>query len=182
MFKSAFIRLLSKREKVLVVLLLWTLVFVGLNYLFNHLQELWGDINAERRVLERHSVLLAKKPQIGHRLKTLLDHLDPEKTVSSTDLIAKIDAIARAAKLSPDINTPRTQEGEVFNNHSLRVRFKQASIADLIQFDQALKKESPYINLDSLEIKSSKSDPAQLNAIFLISSFEFKTTEIAQET
>ncbi len=173
MLKPVFSQL-SLREKVLVTLFLWSGILVWLTFSIDRVKDFLGGYTSVNQTLEKHQFLFDKQPEIESRLKGARDRFDPVRTVSSNELIGKIDAIARQSHLSPDITAPRTQDSDIFDIHTLRVRFKDASISDLIQFSQELKKEFPYIALESLQIKANKKDPARLNALFVITSFESK--------
>lgn len=177
MIKSLFYQR-SLREKALITVLLWVCILMWFSFCMDRVRDFGLDYKGTEQTLEKHQLIFEKESDIDSRLEIARDRFDPQKTVSSNELIEKIDAIARESDLSADISSPRTQDRDIFDIHTLRLRVKGASMADLIQFVQELEKEFPYIALESLEIKASKRDPAELNAAFTITSFESKAKNL----
>jgi hypothetical protein len=68
----------------------------------------------------------------------------------------------------------KTREGEIFNDHNLRIRLSRISIAQLIKINSLLKQETPYINIQSVRINANKNKPEQLDARLEINSFDLK--------
>ncbi|MGK0309977.1 MAG: hypothetical protein ACJAYS_000808 [Lentimonas sp.] len=103
-----------------------------------------------------------------------MERVDPKKTFEGAQLSEKIDAILRQAGLSisADIDPVQTREGEIFNDHTIRVRLKRISIAKLIQLNELLRKETPYINIQSIRITKNKNKPEELDIRFKINSFD----------
>ena len=60
----------------------------------------------------------------------------------------------------------------------MRVQFNKTGIAALIEFDQKIKGQSPYLGLERVQVDAQKSDPRLLNAQFIISSFELEEENI----
>jgi hypothetical protein len=106
--------------------------------------------------------------------KQALQRVDPEKTFESTQLSERIDTIIRQSGLSgsADIYPVQTREGEIFNDHTIRVRLKRISIAKLIEISALLRKETPYINIQSVQITKNKIKPEELDIRFKINSFD----------
>ena len=80
----------------------------------------------------------------------------------------------RRSGLSADIDPVSTREGEIFNDHNLRVRLGRISIAQLIQINSLLQKETPYINIQSIRIQKDRRNPSQLDIRYEINSFDLK--------
>jgi len=128
--------------------------------------------------LENQQTWFQSQDDIETRLQTSLERLDPKKTYNDTQLIGKIDTIARGPKLNFDTASAITQEGDIFNIHSVRIVIKKAGLNELIEFDRKIKMESPYLGLERVQIVANKADPRLLDAQFVISSFELKTSTL----
>ena len=111
-------------------------------------------------------------------LNNALKLVDPSKTYAASQLSGKIDSLIRQTGLSnqADIDPVRTREGEIFNDHNLRVRLSRISIAQLIVLNKLLIQETPYINLQSVRIQKNRSNPEQLDVRYQINSFDLIDT------
>ncbi len=167
-------RRLSVREKLLALLFVVVLVALWAASLSNRI----GQWRLERRQtsleLLEQSQWLAHREDIATDLARALQRVDPAKTYSNTQLSGRIDALVREVALAADIDPVRTREGEIFNDHNLRVRLNRVSLAKLIEFNRLLSEETPYINLESLRISANKRNPEELDARFEINSFDLK--------
>jgi len=164
------------REK----LLLFAFVVVAFAIWANALAGRFGEWNSERKTtatqLKTQRQWLDRADEYARGLERALERVDPAKTYSSSQLAGKIDALVRQAGLLPnaDIAPVRTREGEIFNDHDVRVRLNRISIAQLIEFNRLLKQNTPYINLQSLRISKNSRRPEELDVRFEINSFELK--------
>ena len=87
--------------------------------------------------------------------------------------------MARKSGIRYDISNPQTRPDDVFNEHTLALQFKQASLRQLIAFDEALAKETPYIGLASLKLIPEKQNPYTLSAQWNLFALELSNlTEI----
>jgi hypothetical protein len=177
MFKK-FYNILSLRERALLTVFIWIILFVWTGGLFKDSKSVYTNLRSTAYQLKYQAQVISEKEDIKIRLNHALERLEPEKTYSSSQLVEKLDNIARKAGLNFDINSPSTQEGDIFNAHTVRIQFKKGGIADLIEFDQKIKEESPYLGLERMRIVANKADPRQLDAQFLVSSFELKNKSI----
>ena len=102
--------------------------------------------------------------------------MDPKKTYAGSQLSGRIDAILRQVALSgsADIDPVQTREGEIFNDHNLRIRLSRISIAQLIQLNKLLSQETPYINLQSVRVTKNRRNPEELDVRFKINSFDLE--------
>lgn len=155
---------------ILVVLLLWT------NSWINRLGA-WNDARRSSTVeLQTQQQWLDRSEQYTEGLARALKRVDPSKTFAAARLSGRVDSLLRASGLSAraDIDPVRTREGEIFNDHNLRVRLSRISIAQLIQFNQAIRQDSPYINIESVRVAANRGNPEQLDVRFEINSFDLK--------
>ncbi len=165
---------MSLRERTLLTVFLWIIAFVWVGSLINDFKILFGNFQKTGYKLKYQAQIIKEKDTIETQLSRALERLDPQKTYSSSRLVEKLDNIARNEGLNFDINSPSTQEGDIFNAHTVRIQFKQGGIEDLIEFDRKIKEESPYLGLERMRIVSNKANPSMLDAQFLVSSFELK--------
>ena len=66
----------------------------------------------------------------------------------------------------------RSRQGEIFNDHNLRVRLARISIAEIIELNKLLRQETPYINVQKVNLAANRSKPTQIDARYEINSFE----------
>ena len=170
----ALYKRMSLREKilsllfVLVILLLWSNNWLSRLSDLNTQRELTGiELQTQQQWLDRSDLLTEK-------LAVALERVDPSKTFAAAQLSGKIDNLIRRSGLSADIDPVRTREGEIFNDHNLRVRLGRISIAQLVQINNLLQKETPYINIQSIRIQKDRRKPSQLDIRYEINSFDLK--------
>lgn len=175
--QSVFLRL-SLREKLLVVMFLWVCVFIWAVVLFDDLGNRRLEWSAAGETLSTQRQWLAFKDPVDAQLQEMLRRFNPEHTINSSNLVGRVDSIARRTGGNHEIATPRTQTGDIFELHSMRVNLRNTSIKTLLEFDQAMRKEFPYIILESVRINADQRNPEQLNAQFIINSFELDESAI----
>jgi hypothetical protein len=152
----------------LVLLFIWTGSVLKRSKQWNSdRQQVKADLNVQKQWLDREALYEENYQQA-------LKRVDPRKTFEGAQLSEKIDAILRKTGLSSsaDIDPVQTREGEIFNDHTISVRLKRISIAKLIQLNELLSKETPYINIQSVRINKNKNKPEELDIRFKINSFD----------
>ena len=169
-------RRMTVREKlltllfILVILFLWTGNLLGRTSEWNsHRKQAQADLLTQQQWLDR-----SDDYTIG--LARALERVDPEKTYDGPRLSGRIDTMLRQVSLSAsaDIDPVKTREGEIFNDHNIRVRLNRISIAQLIRLNKLLSQETPYINLQSVRISKNRRKPEELDARYQINSFDLK--------
>ena len=138
-----FYNLMSLRERALFTVFIWIIISVWAVSLIKDIKSSYVNIRNTGFELKYQTQKISEKDEIRTRLSQALERLEPDKTYPSSQLVEKLDNIARKAGLNFDINSPVTQEGDIFNAHTVRIQFKKSGIADLIEFDHKLKEESP---------------------------------------
>ena len=167
---------MSLREKLLTLAFILVILFIWGNNWLGRLSE-W---NAQRKFaaneLEFQQQILDRGPEFAEGLKRALARVDPSKTYAASQLSGRVDNLLRSVGLSgrADIDSVRTREGEIFNDHNLRVRLNRISIEQLINFNARLKADSPYINIQSVRIAANRRNPEELDVRFEINSFDLK--------
>ena len=170
----ALYKRMSLREKLLSLLFVLVILFLWSNNWLSRLSE-W---DAQRKLtgveLQTQQQWLDRSDLLTEQLAVALERVDPSKTFAAAQLSGHIDNLIRRSGLSADIDPVSTREGEIFNDHNLRVRLGRISIAQLIELNKLLQQETPYINLQSVRIQKNRSKPEQLDVRYQINSFDLK--------
>jgi len=170
----ALYKRMSLREKLLSLLFVVVMLFLWSNNWFTRL----SDGNAQRKLtgveLQTQQQWLDRSDLFTEQLAVALERVDPSKTFAAAQLSGHVDNLIRSSGLSADIDQVKTREGEIFNDHNLRVRLGRISIAQLIKINKLLQKETPYINIQSVRIQKNRSNPMQLDVRYEINSFDLK--------
>lgn len=170
--KKLFLYKLSLREKGLFLLLISAIILSWAFRVNEQIRLSYAKHNQVRQTLKSQQLWIQNEPKIDQDLKERLTIFDRKKTYSSIQLVSKIDELARSEKLEPTLYTPISKEATNFNINTLRVNFRSIPLSSIIQFQDKLEKEAPYITLKNLKINANKQDPNLLNADFEILSFE----------
>ncbi len=173
MLKNLF-QAMSLRERFLLTVFIWVCLLVWGGSVMGSMKTFRSEFSRTKSELKTQKNLIGERETIEVRLQDQLQRLDPQKTYTSSQLVGKLDSFARNANLRFDTNSPNTKPGDIFNIHTVRIQVRQAGIGDLIEFDNQIKKESPYLGLERVKLTSNKSDPRLLNGQYVISSFELK--------
>jgi hypothetical protein len=167
---------MTVREKLFCLLFCLVLLFIWGNHWLQRASQ-WNDARKVAAVeLSTQSNWLERSEFFADGFAAASEQVDPAKTYSASQLSGRIDSLLRQAGLAAqsDLDPVRTREGEIFNDHNLRVRLSRISIAQLITINSLLKQETPYINIQSVRINASRKDPEELDARLEINSFDLK--------
>ena len=162
---------LSVREKSLIIGFLWVIILVWGFGTTGRMSLSLSGIKEQKERLKRQENLIQREPQIDADLKALQSKFDPDKTYNRDELFEVLERMAKG--MNPTIKTLNSQEGEIFNVHSVEVRVRDVSIQLLVNFGDSLLLE-PYVSLEMARVQADKKDPRLLDAIFEISAFELK--------
>ncbi len=150
------------------------MLFIWLNSQIEQYRELNNARSVTRANLAEQALWLEDSENIARRLTEALELVDPARTFSSVQLSGQIDGIARASRLTADIDAVNTREGLIFNDHRVNVRLSRIKLDRLINFTERLAGEAPYITLNRLRLVANRANPEELDAQFEITSFELK--------
>ena len=164
-------RRFSLREKALFMGFLWFILFFWGFGTFGRVALGLKSIGTQAKLLGGQKKLIEREPQIDADLIVQKSKFDSSRTYDKDQLFARVEVMAE--RMDPTLSTSDTQPGEIFNIHTVPVRFRDEPIASLIQFARALQGE-PYISLESVRINADRKDPMKLDAVFKITSFELK--------
>ncbi len=164
------------REKLLTLIFILVILALWTNNWLGRIGE-WNDQRRSAAVeLATQAQWLERSAEFSAGLERALARVDPSKTYEAARLSGRVDTLLREYGLSSqaDIDPVRTREGEIFNDHNLRVRLSRITIAQLIAFNNALSMDSPYINIESVRIAANRNNPEQLDVRYEINSFDLK--------
>jgi hypothetical protein len=167
---------MSLREKLLCLCFLLVMLFIWTNNWLGRL----SDWNAQNKLtsieLQTQQEWLDRSDFYSAGLTAALERVDPSKTYAAAQLSGHVDSLIRQSNLSgqADIYPVTTREGEIFNDHNLRVSLKRISIAQLIKLNSLLRQETPYINIQSVRIQKNRRSPEQLDVRYAINSFDLQ--------
>lgn len=167
---------MSLREKLLTLAFILVIHFLWANHWLGRMSE-WNDLRKfSASELAFQKEILERGPEFTEGLKRALERVDPSKTYAAAKLSGHIDSLLRNAGLSgkADIDSVRTRDGEIFNDHNLRVSLKRITIDQLIKFNALLKEDTPYINIQNVRIAANRRNPEELDVRFEINSFDLK--------
>ncbi len=167
-------RRMSLREKVLLTAFLWVLVCIGFILAFDGVGKTWTEWQTWSRNLKEQRDWLALGPTVDTQLQESLQRFNPESTFNSAALVGRIDGLARQTSVNHDISTPRTQQGEKFEFHTMRVSIRNTPMEKWLAFAGKLEAESPYINLESVRLNADNRNPELLDGQLILKSFELK--------
>ena len=167
-------RRMTVREQLLILIFTLVMLFIWSGSVLKRSKTWDSDRQRAQSNLFVQQQWLERADDYENSYKLALQRVDPKKTFEGTQLSEKIDTILRKADLSgsADIDPVQTREGEIFNDHTIRVRLKRISISKLIQLNELLRKETPYINIQSVRITKNKNKPEELDIRFKINSFD----------
>ena len=167
---------MSVRERLLSLVFVLTIVGLWTSSQFQRART-WNEMrNDTATSLENQQMYLDREDEFRRGLEGALERVEPSKTYSASQLSGRIDALLRQAGLSTsaDIDPVRSQDGEIFNEHDIRVRLGRISIAQVIEFNSLIRNEPPYITVEKVDLSANRRKPEEIDARFEINSFELK--------
>jgi len=116
--------------------------------------------------------ILSQKDVVEAQLIEKSSQLDASKTLSSTELIARISEIIGPMELKFTINSPQTEKGALFTFHNVRLTVNKAEFESVLRLSDNFKTLVPYLTLDRVSVSADRTDPNLLDVQFVISSVE----------
>ena len=165
---------ISAREKFLLTAFLWVLILIWASNV-RHKQQAYTDHARSVRVaLTEQDLWFQESPQIDARIQAAKARLQSQPSYNGGELAGQIDGFVRELGLNGDLGAPRSQDSDVFNVHSVKLRLRHATLEQLICFDNKLRGKSPYLSLESISLRPDSSDPMYVDAQLSIQSLELK--------
>lgn len=173
--RRVFLRM-SVREKLLALLFILVMLFLWTNSLVQRGSQWKTDFTSAGSLLDRQQLWLDIETRTAAELEAALERVEPSKTFSASQLAGRIDDIVRQVGLATkaEINPVKTREGEIFDDHNIRVRLRRIDIGQVIDFNSRIRDESPYINIEKITLTPVRNKETEIDARFEINSFELK--------
>ena len=169
---------LNDREQTLLVLSVWlVLVIAGFKILQSavFLSEEWSLTN---KAIQGHEIVINLKPAIDAALD-LVKQEQQNKSYDKKNLSNRASSLADRVFPQRDYRELDTDVRERYSQHRVLIKFDRASYANVNQFAQLIRQESPYMFLSEVKIEpnypplSRPYDPTTYDATFEVSSVEF---------
>ncbi len=157
------------REQLLVAVFV---VLAGLIWLSSAAGRARGrldDWRGARTAFDAQQLWLDRQAEIEAQAGAAVQNLDPARTFDATRLVATVTTLATAAGLSPSTDPPHTERTPQFAYHAVRVSFRRAGLAALLNFYDELSKQAPYLHLESITMQTDRAAPGQLGVTLQIS-------------
>ena len=170
-----FFQRLTLREKVLLSALIWCGLIIAAFFLLGSYVKVVRELNQSGAVLAMQDQWYRLEPILEDERQRILQHLNPKNTFSGSSLAGRIDSLARSSRVTPTINTPRTRSDDKLNLHTMRVSLKNDGMAEILDFENKVQSEWPYIKIESVQIsrRDGKNNPDKHDVLYIINSFEF---------
>ena len=171
---------MTVREKMLSMLFIIVMLAIWTGSWMGRLST-WNDSRITTATnLTEQDLWLERADAYADSAQSAMERLDSSKTFGAAQLSGRIDNLLRQAGLSTkaDIDPVKSTQGEIFNEHTVRVQLKRITIGQMVQFNRLLRKESPYINQLNVRINANRRDREQLDVCFQIASLELITDSI----
>ena len=166
----------SLREKVLLNAFLWVMLILWIDSTISELRITVEQWRANQATLETFDQRLAQKPMIEAALEEMEARFDKGRTRDGTELTGHIAQLLRRSGLNPRNFNVDTQPGDVFDWHEMRLSVADAQLMPILRFEQAIRSEAPYINVERILLRGNSGNEAYISANFDINSFELKST------
>ena len=170
--RQVFARL-TLRERVLAGLFVWTLLVLGFNAVIGQLRSVMLEVRVNRQTIADYTPLVAQADAVADNLTRLRARFDPNRTFGPADLAGRVDELMNQASVrSERLDVSSTPVG-LFDEHSIRLRFENVDLVDLLRLSDLIKAESPYLYLESLRLTDDSRNPLLLDVPTMeINSFE----------
>ncbi len=162
----------SLRERFLLVSFIWLGLLFWMTVLLQKYRAQHFEFSKARQTLVDQQVFLDNRELIEEREQQARAGIDPSRTYAGSALFSTVDNLARAADMTPDIQSPLRREAGIFNTNTVRVSVRRVTLEQLVTFVQSVRAEAPYLALRRFQLDANARDPNQLNASFEIESFE----------
>ena len=171
---EGYFKRMSLREQFLTLLFVLVMLSIWSGNCFKRYGQWISAKKEASSILQTQQLWLDQADKYSAEAAQAKEQLDTARTYTATQLSGQIDKLLRQSQLSnlADIDPVRSKEGEIFNEHTIRVRLKRINIKQLIELNKLLRQQTPYINQQSMRITANRSKPEELDVRYEISSLE----------
>jgi len=168
-----FIETLSLRERTLIAAFLWVLLLWWLTTVLGEARAAARAHETAVATLRDHQMWFDNAADINATLMAAREGVDPANTYNAEQLTGRMDSLLREQELRYNSARPLTESTDVFSWHTLRIDVPRASLEELLELEAGIRTFAPYIALAEFQVVARNArDPRQLNATFVVVSFE----------
>jgi len=165
---------LSDREKIIVLSFIFCLLVFWSLWWTVRMKKFFAEWEQARTDLVFQASILDQGPDLEAQLRYELSKIDPSKTLDAVHLVGRVDKMAREAQLFYELGSPKSKPGDMLDIYTVVINIKQAPLAQLVNFDNLLAKDFPYLSLSNMRLTAVPNNPNLLDATLTIVSFEVK--------
>lgn len=171
---SKILMRISKRERVMAISLLIVLMLLWLGQLTDSWEEVSGRLRQTRKDISLQKVWLDSADAFNQELQKVRGRINSKDTLNSAQLTDFLDELGRSRKLTYELSTPVTKDGQLFREHTLRVAYRNVTLEQMIALYEEIDRRKPYVSIDEINFSVNRSDQRLLNVRLTLSSFELK--------
>ncbi|MDR0756096.1 MAG: hypothetical protein LBE99_04255 [Puniceicoccales bacterium] len=169
-----FLTKLNSREKLLCLIFVWFAGFIWLTTCLHRAKKFKQDWQLVQSKTKHFNFWIKNEAIVKSNLTKILTWIDPEKTYSGTQLAGQVETVARDNQLTYSMTSPKTRQGDIFNAHTLQLRCENASLKNLVDFENAIYAMKPYIALEKVKIRANNFNPTLLEVNFDLIALQLK--------
>ncbi len=175
-FNSVKIRIqsLNYREKVWLLLFMFFATLFWLSGCFKQMRNLSQELKFVNAKLKNNQFWINNRLIVEENLDKVLKIMDPKKTFSGAALSGEIENVIRGYNLNYSMTSPRTRQGDIFDAHTLQLHCENATLDQLIQFEESIYQKKPYISLEKIKMHANLFNPELLEVDFTLKALELK--------
>jgi len=165
---------MSMREKVLMLLFAFALVFIWFTWQLDR-HTLLGEQHDNVRLTEQNQKL---ELDDGIRVRTEYDarmsEIDLRALPNVEDVRAQVDALVRRAGFASfDLGEARTEIGADLKFHTFQLNVDKVPYFGIKRFTETIKAELPYLSLESIVIAAQTRDQDFVDVRYVFKSIEY---------
>lgn len=158
-----------RREQFLVTTFVVLGALLWISSALGRVRTHWIEWRLARSDVATQQLWLSRQKEIEAAASAAVRNLDPARTYDATRLVSTVTSLATSASLTPSIDSPVTQRTPQFAYHTVKVSFRRAPLAALLNFYDELNKQNPYLNLEQVAMQTERSAPGLLDVTLQIS-------------
>jgi hypothetical protein len=164
------------RDRILLTAFLWAGVLLWAVALAGSMRRGVRTMRAAKAEALEQRMTIAEKQEIEKRLENARKSIESSKLIGALKLSSTMDDLARQSGLLVSIASPVRKESSIFNTYSVRVSTRNATLDQLFNFSQAIRKQAPYLAIRRFKMSADQRDNRKISAEFEIESFELNQT------
>ncbi|WP_309385477.1 hypothetical protein [Cerasicoccus frondis] len=165
---------MTSREKTLLVAFVWVILIIVFSFALRDFRVFVDGWQSTGRVLKDQKALLDQAPETNAALDKELEFYNSDRIFDLASLTGRVDQLAKQAGITNFTFNTGSEDQDIHVAHTMRLNVRDTPIDKLMALDEALNRESPYINKVSVSLKSDRNNSELLDATIVLNSFELK--------